>query len=126
MNEEKKAIKMFQDYIKRKRDKRTIYNTEDIIFDNINIILEKQQKELEREKQYSDFYEDLCKKQQKEIEELKNNKNICVTTRQYGKIYLVTKDYISKDKIREKIQEIDGQGTFDAKIILQKLLEENK
>lgn len=34
-------------------------------------LIEKQQKELERERQYTDFYKDLCVKQQKE---LRNNK----------------------------------------------------
>ena len=34
-------------------------------------------------------------------------------------------NYISKDKIKSKIKEIDGRGTFDAEIILLQLLEEN-
>lgn len=35
------------------------------------------------------------------------------------------KNSISKDKIREKIKEIHNKGTFDAEIVLTKLLEEN-
>lgn len=48
--EEKKAIKILEGYIERKRATRTVYSTEDIIFDNIIILLsllEKQQKEIE-------------------------------------------------------------------------------
>lgn len=37
--EEKKAIKIINDYIERKRATRTVFNTEDIIFDNIIILL---------------------------------------------------------------------------------------
>ena len=35
----------------------------------------------------------------------------------------IDKNYIEKDKIREKIKELEN-GTYDAKIILEKLLEE--
>lgn len=67
-DEEKKAIKIINDYIERKRATRTVFNTEDIIFDNIIILLGLLEKQTELEER---------------------NK----------------KDYISKDKIREKIKE---------------------
>lgn len=37
---------------------------------------------------------------------------------------ITAKNYISEDKIREKIKEIHNKGTFDAEIVLTKLLEE--
>lgn len=59
---------------------------------------------------------------QKEIEELNEIKQqICneeLITQDY-----VQENFISKDKIREKIKEVSN-GTYDAKIILEKLLEE--
>ena len=66
--EEKKAIKIINDYIERKRATRTVFNTEDIIFDNIIILLGLLEKQTELEER---------------------NK----------------KDYISKDKIREILEE---------------------
>ena len=67
----------------------------------------------------------LIKKQQKEIKEL-NKALMTASLRIEGlKIESVyNNDYISKDKIREKIKEVSN-GTYDAKIILEKLLEEN-
>ena len=40
------------------------------IADEVNAIIIKQQKEINREKQYTDFYKDLCNKQQKLINQL--------------------------------------------------------
>ena len=55
----------------------------------------------------------LVEEQQKENEMLK------------AIIYQNHENTIEKDKIKSKIKEIDGQGTFDAKIVLEHLLEEN-
>lgn len=68
----------------------------------------------------------LVEKQQKEIERLKkDNIQVIYGGRRFGTEGMVVKDYISKDKIREKIKEIHNKGTFDAEIVLTKLLEEN-
>lgn len=42
-----------------------------------------------------------------------------------GTITTIDNNFISKDKIREKIKEVSN-GTYDAKIILEKLLEEQE
>jgi DNA-binding protein H-NS len=66
----------------------------------------------------------LIDKQQKEIEELKDKfsdekiRNIVI--KRYREV--IEKDYISRDKIKAKIEEVKD-GTFDAKIVLQSLLE---
>lgn len=52
----------------------------------------------------------LIKRQQEEIGELKEK---------------LQNETISKDKIMAKINEMHGGGTFDAEIVLLKLLEEN-
>lgn len=64
--EEKKAIELL-------KNKNTEYyyrfiDVRDAVSTLLNLI-EKLQKEIDREKQYTDFYEDLCNKQQKEIKE---------------------------------------------------------
>lgn len=66
----------------------------------------------------------IINNQQKEIKELKHNRD------EYEEEYIKLLNaryynYISKDKIREKLKEIDGKGTFDAKIVLEHLLKEN-
>jgi len=82
----------------------------------------------------------LIKKQQEEIEYYKKqNENrtkiktcmthnlpdnaeiICMIREDFERNF--GNDFISKDKIREKIEELSN-GTYDAKIILQELLEE--
>ena len=63
----------------------------------------------------------LIEKQSKEIEELKKPKYVinCET----NEITKLTNDFVSKDKIKAKIEEVKD-GTYDAKIVLQSLLEE--
>ena len=53
-------------------------------------------KEIDREKQYSDLYEDLCNTQQKVIIELQKDKKVLI--KNYDK---VLGNFISKDKIRD-------------------------
>ena len=62
----------------------------------------------------------LIEKQSKEIEELKKPKYVinCET----NEITKLTNDFVSKDKIKAKIEEVKD-GTYDAKIVLQSLLE---
>ena len=62
----------------------------------------------------------LIEKQFKEIEELKKPKYVinCET----NEITKLTNDFVSKDKIKAKIEEVKD-GTYDAKIVLQSLLE---
>ena len=64
-------------------------------------LVDKQEKEIEREKQYSDFYEDLCNKQQKIIKELQKDKKVLI--KNYDR---VLGTFISKNKIRQKIKEV--------------------
>jgi len=63
----------------------------------------------------------LIEKQSKEIEELKKPKYVinCET----NEITKLTNDFVSKDKIKAKIEEVKD-GTYDAKIVLQSLLED--
>ena len=69
---------------------------------------------------YSPTILNLIDKQQKEIEELKKPKYVinCKT----NEITKLTNDFVSKDKIKAKIEEVKD-GTFDAEIVLQSLLE---
>ena len=66
---------------------------------------------------------DMFEKQQKEIEELKKPKYVinCET----NEITKLTNDFVSKDKIKAKIEEVKD-GTYDAKIVLQSLLNEEE
>ena len=59
----------------------------------------------------------LIEKQSKEIEELKQEKEYLNCIIESDK-----DNYINKDKIKAKIEEVKD-GTFDAKIVLQSLLE---
>lgn len=75
-DEEKKIIETINYYIKKKEELCDLGDDFTINFRDtkplktlINLI-DKQQKEIEREKQYSDFYKDLCNKQQKLINQL--------------------------------------------------------
>lgn len=95
---------------------------------NILNLISNQRKEIEREKQYTNFYEYLCNKQQKIIEELQKDKKVLI--KNYDR---VLGTFINKDKIREKIIELEDKGYWnfleerDLKLtirILQKLLEE--
>jgi len=74
----------------------------------------------------------LIKKQSKEIEELKNEvmeKELIIDgmkeDRRIAVEEIQEQYYVSKDKIKEKIEEVKD-GTFDAKIVLQSLLEKEK
>ena len=65
----------------------------------------------------------LIEKQQKEIERLEARKYML--NAETGEISQIPIDnnYISKDKIKAKIEEVKD-GTYDAKIVLQSLLKE--
>ena len=62
----------------------------------------------------------LIEKQFKEIEELKKPKY--VIDFKTNEITKLTNDFVSKDKIKAKIEEVKD-GTYDAKIVLESLLE---
>ena len=70
---------------------------------------------------------ELIDKQQKEIEEFRGIKNgttiIYKCKAKYIREDKINKYYISKNKVREKIREVSN-GTYDAKTILEQLLEE--
>ena len=83
----------------------------------------------ERDSVKADLYEannrindllDIAKQKDKEIEELKKPKYVinCKT----NEITKLTNDFVSKDKIKAKIEEVKD-GTYDAKIVLESLLE---
>ena len=63
---------------------------------------------------------DIIEKQSKEIEELKKPKY--VINSKTNEITKLTNDFVSKDKIKAKIEEVKD-GTYDAKIVLESLLE---
>ena len=67
-----------------------------------------------------EFIATMFLKHSQEIEELKKPKYVinCKT----NEITKLTNDFVSKDKIKAKIEEVKD-GTFDAKIVLQSLLE---
>lgn len=75
--EEKKAIEVFKnlvDDLDGAEDwANIVLNKEELkSLRTIKNLIEKQEKEIEREKQYTDFYKDLVQKQQKEIEYYRN------------------------------------------------------
>ena len=91
--DEKKAIKQFKNFI---------YTYQDVIEDEYSDYEEK-----ESAKEYQEVSEkilNLLEKQQKEIEELKNNE-LDYTTIYINGVYEGKKYY--KDKIREKIKELE-------------------
>lgn len=75
---------------------------------------------------------DLIEKQSKEIEKLKmitkeydsflGNEKIIIADKSYFVKGYFKEKFISKDKIKAKIEELKD-GTYDAKIVLQSLLE---
>lgn len=104
--------------------------------------VEKEQNEYEQVNEYTKFYYNnhkfilnLIEKQSKEIEELKKE-NLEIRDWKYvidspidldklKKLDLIKikgKEYVSKDKIKAKIEEVKD-GTYDAKIVLESLLE---
>ena len=111
-DEEKKAIERFKNFI---------YTYQDVIEDVYSDYEEK-----ESAKEYQEVSEkilNLIEKQSKEIEELKKPKYVinCET----NEITELTNDFVSKDKIKAKIEEVKD-GTYDAKIVLQSLLNEEE
>lgn len=106
--------------------------------------IEELSEESTREEQYTDFYKDLCNKQQKEIEKIKDKNKTLEGLLQGNlfELYLYYKELaskyqansISKDKIREKIKEITNYDYTSveerdcqvyARQVLKELLEEN-
>ena len=87
--------------------------------------VEKEQNEYEQVNEYTKFYYNnhkfilnLIEKQSKEIEELKEKKGYHLGFIDGG----IAKKYEIQDKIKAKIEEVKD-GTYDAKIVLQSLLE---
>lgn len=114
--EEKKAIKILNDYIERKRATRTVYNTEDIIFDNIIILLKllEQQTEIEERNKSNYISKDKIREKIEELEN-KNEKN---------KIELAKGiDTLNFDTIENAKNNI--AINVNTRDILQELLEEN-
>ena len=93
--EEKKAIEWLEkaNYFSARLYAPTILN-----------LINNYKKEIDREKQYSDFYEDLCNKQQKIIKELQKDKKVLI--KNYDK---VLGTFISKETIRERIKHNEKQ-----------------
>ena len=129
-DEEKKAMERI-DYIQDFIIENGQYNADvgDMqYFSRVLNLIEKQSKEIEEYKKQLDLdYVDnhfvpieRYNQLEKEIEELKKPKYVinCKT----NEITKLTNDFVSKDKIKAKIEEVKD-GTFDAKIVLQSLLE---
>ena len=63
----------------------------------------------------------MFEKQQKEIEELKNGQiDFWISDKEIEE--RIRNKFVNKDKIKAKIEEVKD-GTYDAKIVLQSLLE---
>ena len=107
--EEKTLISMLNivdTYIENTKVTKVIFSMEDakILYD----LIKRQQKETEREKQYSDFYKDLCNKQQKKLKELIKTCDLYKSASDHcAEIFsdTIKPNYISKGKIREKIKD---------------------
>ena len=100
-------------------------------------LLNNYKKEIDREKQYSDLYEDLCNTQQKVMKELQKDKKVLI--KNYD---VVLGTFISKDKIKDYFahdiafkrrlirenEEISdyNRGKFDTIEDLLERLEDNK
>lgn len=126
-----------EELIKDKDFKTTIYSLGILDILLVIAIVDKLQKETEREKQYSDFYEDLCNKQQEIMKELQKDKKVLI--KNYDK---VLGTFICKDKIRDYFahaiafkgrlirenEEISdyNRGKFDTIEDLLERLEDNK
>ena len=107
-NEEKKAIERFKNFI---------YTYQDVIEDEYSDYEEK-----ESAKEYQEVSEkilNLIEKQSKEIEELKDESKEYQIGFAQG---CYERDLDWKDKIKAIIEEVKD-GTYDAKIVLQSLLE---
>ena len=96
-DEEKEAIELLEDYL-------ICGNKEGVLCRNLRII------------------STIIEKQQKEIEELKEEqaKRHWIHIKENGEVEPLF--YVSKDKIKAKIEEVKD-GTYDAKIVLESLLE---
>ena len=110
--EEKEAIEYFKSNLERTKEMGKRWGFQEEIKNN-EIIL------------------NLIEKQQKEIEELKQNKKdnmqVVYGGRRFGTEGMVVKDYISKDKIEEKIEEARKIRWHTPKLVIEyfeELLEE--
>lgn len=131
--EEKKVILNLKDFMYRVDNKYKLNITNSKILKDILNLIEKQQEEIERLKNAEEYSKlgketllDTIHKQEKEIEELKQamiNKHKYTSELEKDLFENCSNYVVSKDKIRDKIKQIDN-GTYDAKIILQQLLEE--
>ena len=111
--EEKKAIKVV--------NKRTERLTEELKIEEEDLIDEPKIAYLITQIEANKTLVNLIEKQQKEIEELKaKNKILEAISLSFNEIQ--DRDKKWKDKIKAKIEEV-SDGTYDAKIVLQSLLE---
>ena len=84
----------------------------DCILDKANYLdFEGKKEYISFKREYLQDLFDLCKKQQKEIEELKKPKFIL--NAETGTVTKIHNDFISKDKIRDKIKEIEEHINFE-------------
>ena len=100
--EEKKAIERLKLFEYRY----VLVQNDDKVIETILYLTEKLQQIIEEEKQYSDFYKDLCNKQQKELKNwFEIADKILRATNDYGNI---TIGYIPKyiDKLQKNIEEL--------------------
>ena len=126
--EEKKAIEYIKEF---KNEVFEGVGNKSIMAKNIDILLnliEKLQKEIKHQKQQRKYWRDNFYEQQEEIEVLKEDLDKKVKALD---IAMSNPDYISKDKIREKIEQLkeiadeDNLDVYTKIDVLEELLEEN-
>ena len=121
-DKEKKAIEL----LKQPSDFSLSYYKRENAIDTILNLIEKQSKEIEEMKKQLDLGNECeialnskVMDLEKEIEELKKYEKY------YEEMEEVNKKFIAVDKIKAKIEEVKD-GTYDAKIVLQSLLNEEE
>ena len=127
-DEEKKMLEIFKKEVEKEQNEyeqvneytKFYYNNHKFILN----LIEKQSKEIEELKKYKEGYKllSLVEEQQHKIEKLINANDNLKKTKRIKNMEYVNQNYVSKDKIKAKIEEVKD-GTYDAKIVLQSLLE---
>ena len=112
MSEEEMVLKRLKDTLDVLKEKNVItqldFQIRNMVEDCIKVI-EKQQEEIDTYKETENDYEHELARKDEEIEKLKkiNNIQVIYGGRRYNTEGIILKNYISKDKIREKIKKYD-------------------
>lgn len=108
--EEKKALETIKEELQEQKQAFKYYKGVLGVYSNGKVeillnLIDKQQEGIDREKQYSDFYEDLCNKQQKVIKGLKKNIDEC-KEEHLESLNARYNNFISKAEIKDKISQL--------------------